>query len=79
MSHDRNNGAEMGQPSRPGAFRPGTPGWPRGARNRATLAALALLEGEAEALTRRCVELALAGDITALPAKGAPPRGELGR
>ena len=27
---------------------------------------MALLEGEAEALTRRCVELALAGDTTAL-------------
>ena len=64
--HDRNNGADTGQPSRPGTFRPGNPGRPPGARNRATLAALALLEGEAEALTRRCVELALAGDTTAL-------------
>ncbi len=66
MSHDRNNGSETDQPSRPGTFRPGNPGRPRGARNKATLAALALLEGEAEALTRRCVELALAGDTTAL-------------
>ena len=31
-------------------------------RNRRTLAAAVLLEGEAEVLTRRAVELALAGD-----------------
>ena len=37
-----------------------------GSRNRATLAAAALLEGEAEALTRKAVELALAADPTAL-------------
>src|SRR3954453_17638854 len=66
MTHDRNNGADTEQASRPGTFRPGNPGRPAGARNRATLAAMTLLEGEAEALTRRCVELALAGDVTAL-------------
>ena len=37
-----------------------------GSRNRATLAAAALLEGESEALTRKAVELALDGDPTAL-------------
>jgi hypothetical protein len=37
-----------------------------GSRNRKTLAAAALLEGESEALTRRAVELALAGDPTAM-------------
>jgi hypothetical protein len=41
-------------------------GRPAGARNRKTLAAALLLDGEAEALTRRAVELALAGDPTAL-------------
>ena len=41
-------------------------GRPRGSRNRATVAAERLLEGEAQALTRRCIELALAGDTTAL-------------
>jgi hypothetical protein len=41
-------------------------GKPKGTRNRATLAMEALLEGEAEALTRKGVELALAGDTTAL-------------
>jgi hypothetical protein len=38
----------------------------RGSRNRATLAAAVLLEGESEALTRKAVELALAGDPAAL-------------
>lgn len=41
-------------------------GRPPGARNRATIAAQALLEGEAGRLTRRAVELALAGDAAAL-------------
>jgi hypothetical protein len=48
-------------------LRSGNPaGRPRGARNRATIAAEALLEGEAEALTRKAIELAMAGDPTAL-------------
>jgi hypothetical protein len=47
-------------------FEPGNPGKPKGARNRASLAAAALLDGEAEALTRKAVEMALAGDTTAL-------------
>jgi hypothetical protein len=47
--------------------RSGNPaGRQRGCRNRATLAAEVLLEGEAEALTRRAIELALEGDTTAL-------------
>lgn len=47
--------------------RSGNPeGRPAGARNRKTLAAAILLEGEAEALTRKAVELALAGDPTAM-------------
>src|SRR6516165_11199216 len=54
----------------PGHFRPGQSGnpagRPKGARNRSTIAAESLLEGEAEALTRKAVELALAGDTTAL-------------
>ena len=41
-------------------------GKPKGVRNRATLAAEALLDGEAEALTRKVVEMALAGDSTAM-------------
>lgn len=49
-----------------GTFRVGNPGKPKGTRHKATRAALAILEGEAEALTRRAVELALDGDRTAL-------------
>ncbi len=39
---------------------------PLGSRNKATMAARMLLAGEAEALTRKAVELALTGDPTAL-------------
>ena len=41
-------------------------GRPRGSKNRATRAAELLLDGEAEALTRKAVEMALAGDPAAL-------------
>src|SRR6266851_780813 len=47
--------------------RSGNPaGRPRGSVNRATRAAVQLLDGEAEALTRKAIELALAGDPIAL-------------
>jgi hypothetical protein len=53
-----------------GRFRKGQSGnpagRPRGARNIATLACEAMLDGEAEALTRKCIELALGGDTVAL-------------
>jgi hypothetical protein len=49
-----------------GTFAPGNPGKPKGSRHRATQAALTLLDGEAEALTRKAVDLALGGDTTAL-------------
>ena len=52
------------------AFRPGLSGnphgRPRGARNRATIAAETLLDGEADALTRMAIDLAKRGDSTAL-------------
>jgi hypothetical protein len=41
-------------------------GRPKGARNKATLAMETLLEGEADRLARKAVEMALAGDTTAL-------------
>jgi hypothetical protein len=41
-------------------------GRPPGARNKATLTAELLLDGEAEALTRKALELALGGDAAAL-------------
>lgn len=49
-----------------GKFGPGNSGRPRGSRNKTTLAAEALFEGEAEALSRKAIELALEGDATAL-------------
>lgn len=58
-------------------FARGNSGRPRGARNRVTIAVEALLDGEAERLTRKAIELALAGDSTALRLcldRIAPPR-----
>ena len=62
MTNSRNNGpVTRGRP-----FEPGNPGRPKGSRNKATLAAEALLDGEAETLTRKAIDLANAGDTTAL-------------
>ena len=41
-------------------------GRPKGARNKATLALETLLDGQAEALTQKAIELALGGDMMAL-------------
>jgi len=52
-------------------------GRPKGSRNRSTLAIEALLDGEAEAITRKVIELALDGDGPALRLcmdRLAPPR-----
>ena len=58
-------GRGRGRPFEKG--RSGNPrGQRRGSRNEATLAAEALLAGESEALTRKAVEMALAGDPTAM-------------
>jgi hypothetical protein len=53
-------------PGNPHRFGPGNPGRPKGARHKATIAAETLLDGEAKALTRKCMELAKAGDTVAL-------------
>ena len=54
-----------GRPFQPGQS--GNPsGRPKGARNKATLAVEALLENEAEALTRKVIDLALGGNMAAL-------------
>jgi len=51
-------------------FQPGRSGnlagRPKGVRNKSTMATEALLNGESEALTRRCIDLAMGGDATAL-------------
>lgn len=62
---EKTAGKQRGRPFRKGDS--GNPaGRPLGARHKATVAAETLLDGEAEALTRKAVEMALSGDITAL-------------
>jgi len=60
-----------------GTFGAGNAGRPRGARNRATEAVLALLDGQAQAISQKAVQLALEGDTVALRLcldRIAPPR-----
>ena len=62
MDNTRNNaGNTRGRP-----FAIGNPGRPAGSLNKTTIAVQSLLDGEAEALTRKAVELALSGNIAAL-------------
>src|SRR6516162_5292025 len=64
MSSD-NTGEQQAGRFRKG--RSGNPaGRPRGSRNSATRACETLLEGQAEALTQKAVDMALAGDTVAL-------------
>ena len=76
------NAAEK-QRQRGRPFTKGTSGNPAGkragTRNRATMAAEILLDGEAETLTRKAIELAKQGDMTALRLcldRVLPPRRE---
>lgn len=62
MTQHRNESEKSGG----GRFQPGNPGKPPGARSRVTKAVEALLEGEAEGLTRRAIEKAMEGDTVAL-------------
>ena len=59
-----------GRKQRATRFQPGRSGNPRGrppgSRNKTTRAIDALFDGEAEALTRKAIELAKAGDLVAL-------------
>ena len=81
LETDRKNGRKTD-----GTFTNGNPGKPRGARHKATQAALGLIDGEGEALTRKAIDMALAGDTVALrlclerlapPRKDAPVRFDL--
>lgn len=47
-------------------FKQGNPGRPIGSRNKATLVAEMLLDGETETLTQKAIELAIAGNTVAL-------------
>ena len=49
-----------------GRFGPGNTGKPKGARHKLTIALESLLDGQAEALTQRCIDAALGGDMAAL-------------
>jgi hypothetical protein len=82
MTPRKNASKTRGKP-----FAPGNGGRPKGARNHVTLAVEALLEGEAESLTRTAIRLAQAGDTTALrlcldriapPRRDRPIRAEVG-
>jgi hypothetical protein len=60
-----------------GTFAPGNPGKPKGTRHRATRAVETLVDGSAEAITQKAVDMALEGDSTALRLcmeRIAPPR-----
>ena len=70
---DRKYGSNTGSRAADGKFGQGNPGKPKGARHKATLAALELLDGEAEALTPPA-----SSSVTAAPgvsfASGPRPR-----
>ena len=56
---------QSGKPFKPGVS--GNPsGRPQGSRNKATLALESLLDGQAEVLTQKAVDMALEGDMQAL-------------
>lgn len=57
----KNAGTTRGRP-----FAIGNPGRPKGTRHKVTLAIEEMLEGQAEALTQKAIDLAQAGDMTAL-------------
>ena len=65
MTTDNTNEKQRGKPFKKGTS--GNPnGRPRGSRNATTLALEALLDGQANALTQKAIDLALGGDMAAL-------------
>lgn len=74
---DRKNGTTTEGRNPDGTFAAGNPGRPQGSRHRATQATLQLLDGQAEQITQKALDMALAGDTTALRLcleRIAPPR-----
>ena len=74
---NRNSGDVADHRNPDGTFAPGNPGRPKGTRLRVTRAVEELMDGEAEALTRKAIDLALEGDMAALRLcieRIAPPR-----
>ena len=63
--NNRNNGTKTVR-NPDGTFSKGNPGRPKGARHKVTLAVADLIDGQAEAITQKAVEMALQGDTTAL-------------
>lgn len=62
---DKTAKQQRGKPFKPGQS--GNPkGRPQGSRNKATLAMEALMESEADAITRKCIEKAKEGDMAAI-------------
>jgi Family of unknown function (DUF5681) len=70
MTNRKNPKSKKADRDQAGRFVPGVSGnpggRPKGALNRTTLAAMALLDSEAEMLTQRAIEAARGGDMTAL-------------
>jgi hypothetical protein len=71
MAHSRNcNSTVKTAPKQLKPFQPGQSGnpngRPKGSRNAATVAIQSLLDGQAQALTQKAVDLALSGDLVAL-------------
>lgn len=65
MTADKTGNKQRGKPFEKGQSG-NLNGRPKGSRNRATLAAETLLDGEADAITRKAIEKALNGDMTAI-------------
>ena len=77
MRENRNSGNVADGRNADGTFAHGNPGRPKGTRLRVTRAVEELLEGEAEKISRKAIDLALEGDTTALRLcleRIAPPR-----
>ncbi|WP_431855310.1 DUF5681 domain-containing protein [Azospirillum sp.] len=78
MAAEKSAGKQRGRPFQKGQS--GNPaGKPKGTRHKATLAAEALLDGEAEMITRKAIDMAKEGDSVALRLvleRVLPPRKE---